>query len=86
MFGKQGRIQSGAGVRDSVESSFDYLFWIFDKFGTFYLILLLNKSILLPVKVRKIAGWVANSVDPDQTPRFALFVQACLSEYVEYVR
>ena len=29
--------------------------------------------------VSKNAGWDANSVDPDQTPRS---VQACLSEYL----
>ena len=33
---------------------------------TFYLILLFNKSILLSMNVCKVAGWVANSVDPDQ--------------------
>ena len=38
---------------------------------TLYLILLFNKSILLPTNLCKIAGWVANSVDPDQTPRSA---------------
>ena len=38
----------------------------------------------------KIAGWVANSVDPDETPHTAgissgstLFAQACLSEYIQ---
>ena len=36
-----------------------------------YLILLFNKSILLPVNVCKIAWCVVNSVDPDQTPRSA---------------
>ena len=42
----------------------------FDKFGTpSFLLLLLNKSILLPADVCKIAGWVANSIDPDQLPR-----------------
>ena len=35
----------------------------FDKYGTLFLILLFNKSILLPVCVCKIAGWVANSVN-----------------------
>ena len=42
------------------------------------------------MNVFKIAGWVANSVDPDQTPHSAavwqgstLFAQACVSEYVE---
>ena len=43
----------------------------FDKFGTLSLILLFNKSILLPVNLCKIAGRVANSVDRDQTPRSA---------------
>ena len=38
----------------------------FDKFGTLFLIPLLNKSRLLPVNMCKIAGWVANRVDPDQ--------------------
>ena len=38
---------------------------------TFYHILLFNKSILLPVNVCKIAGEVANSVDPDQMPHSA---------------
>ena len=28
-----------------------------------------NKSILLPMSVYKIAEWLANSVDPNQTPR-----------------
>ena len=40
-----------------------------DKFGTLFLILLIllfNESIFLPVNVCKIAGWVVNSVDPDQ--------------------
>ena len=37
----------------------------FDKFLSLFLTLF-NKFILLPVNVRKIAGWVANSVDPDQ--------------------
>ena len=47
--------------------------------------------ILLPVNMCKISGWVANSVNPDQTPHFVasdlglhcFFFQACLSEYVE---
>ena len=45
-----------------------------------------NMSIFLPVNVCKTVGWVANSVDPDQTLRSAasdlglLFAQACLSE------
>ena len=45
----------------------------FDKFRTLFLILLYNKSILLhvPVNVGKIAWWVANSVDSDQTPHSA---------------
>ena len=38
------------------------------------LIFLFNKSILLSLNVCKIAGWVANSVDPDQTPRSAASV------------
>ena len=53
--------------------------------------LIFNKSIFLPMNVYKIAGWVANRVDTDQTPHSAasdlglhcLFAQACLSEYVE---
>ena len=57
--------------------------------GHFSLYLFSTKSILLPVKVCKIAGSpsVANSVDSDQTPRSDLglycFAQACLSEYVK---
>ena len=43
----------------------------FDMSGTLFLVLLFNKSILPPVNVCKIAGLVANSVDPDQTPRSA---------------
>ena len=31
----------------------------------------LQQVILLPVSLSKIAEWVANTVDPDQTPRFA---------------
>ena len=31
----------------------------------------LNKSIQLPMNVYKIAGWVANSVEPDQMPQHA---------------
>ena len=34
-------------------------------------LLFILSSILLPIKVCKIAVWVANSVDPDQTPRCA---------------
>ena len=34
-------------------------------------IFLFNKSILLFVSVCEIAEWVANGVDPDQTPRSA---------------
>ena len=36
----------------------------------------------------KIAGWVANSVDPDEMPQFAGLIwiytvcQVCLSEYI----
>ena len=46
---------------------------ILDKLRTLalYLILLFNKSFLLPVNVCKIVEWVATSVDPDQTPRSA---------------
>ena len=41
------------------------------------------------MNVYKIAWWLANSVDPDQNPRYmtsdlsTLFAKACLSEYVE---
>ena len=38
---------------------------------TLNLILLFNKSIQLPVNVCKIAWWVANCANPDQTPRSA---------------
>ena len=49
---------------------------ILDKFGipkyshffSLHLILPFNKTILLPIIVCKIVGWVANSVDPDQMP------------------
>ena len=70
-----------------------YLFYIFTSL-TFKHILFFNKFILLRINVYKIAGWVANSVEADQTPRSAaergvwsgstLFAQACLSEYVKY--
>ena len=47
--------------------------------------------ILLPVNMCEISGWVANSVNPDQTPHFVasdlglhcFFFQACLSVYEE---
>ena len=39
--------------------------------GHLFLVLLFNKSIVLPVNVYNIAGRVANNVDPDQTPRSA---------------
>ena len=66
----------------------------FDKFGTppcFLRLLVFNKPILVPVNVCKVAGWVANIVDPDQTPRSVtsdldlhpVFAQVCLSEYIE---
>ena len=41
------------------------------------------------MNVYKIDGWVANSVDPDQTAFYGvwsgstLFAHACLSEYIE---
>ena len=38
---------------------------------TLYFSKLFKKSILLTVYVFKVAGCVANGVDPDQTPRFA---------------
>ena len=47
-----------------------------------------TSKILLPDIVSKIAEWVANSVDPDETPHSAAshlglqFAQACLSEYI----
>ena len=50
---------------------------MFDKFGITYFCLkyshplLFNKSILLPLNVCRIAEWMANSVDPDKTPRSA---------------
>ena len=61
-----------------------------DKFGrpylsqivaylTLYLILLFINSILLPVSVYKIAGWVTNSIDPDQTPRSAVWAYTICS-------
>ena len=44
------------------------------------------------MNVRKIAGWVANSTDPDQMPcsvacypGSTLLAKACFSEYVEEV-
>ena len=46
-------------------------------------------SIVLPVNVYKIAGWVTNSVDTDDAAfcgvwsGSTLFAQACLSEYVK---
>ena len=43
------------------------IWWVWDTFHYTSL----NKSILLPVNVCKIAGWEANSVDLDQTPRSA---------------
>ena len=51
----------------------------------------ITKSIFLPVSVPRITGWVANSVDPDQTPRSAasdlglhcLFRAACLNTQVK---
>ena len=42
-----------------------------DTFGALFLMLLFNKSILIPMSVCKIALSVANSVDPDQTSRSA---------------
>ena len=42
----------------------------------------LNISILLPVKMSKIAGWVANSEETDRTDR--LFTLVCLSEHLGY--
>ena len=44
----------------------------FDKFGTVFQIRFFNKSIVIPENVCKIARCVANSVDPDQTPRSAV--------------
>ena len=38
-----------------------------------------EKCILLPTIVSKIAGQVAKSVDPDETPQ-TLFAQACLTK------
>ena len=60
----------------------------FYKFGTFFLILFINKSILLPVNGCQIAGSEAKSEDPDQTPPFAasdLGLHCCsgLSKYIE---
>ena len=54
-----------------------------------YLFLDLNKNNLLPNVVSKIAGGVANSVDPDETPHFvgshldlhSLLRPVCLNTY-----
>ena len=49
-----------------------------------YLILLFNKSILPPVNVCKVVGWVANSVDPVLRRLIWVYtVCSSLSEYVE---
>ena len=98
----QGRIQRRRGkVR---MNPFDNKFLFHGKFWTHYinlgysilnvhtpyLLLYINKSILLSVNKCKMAGWVANSVDPDQTLRVVAsyrgatqFAHACLSEYME---
>ena len=47
------------------------IFTLFFHTIAFYLILLFNKSILLPLSMCKIAELVANSVDPDQMPHSA---------------
>ena len=53
-----------------------------------YLFLNLNKYIDYPILCLNIAGWVANSVDPDDMPNSAvsygstLYAQACLSKYI----
>ena len=39
---------------------------------TLYVILLFNKSNLLPVKMCEIVGCLANSVEPNQIPRSAV--------------
>ena len=76
----------------------------FDKFGisylpiiftlrTFYLILLFNKSILLPLNMYKIVGSVANIVDPDQMPQnvasdlglHCLLRPVCLNKYYKHI-
>ena len=41
-----------------------------------------TSTIHYPMLCLKIAGWVANSVDPDETPHSILFAQACVSEYM----
>ena len=64
--------EGSSGVQSNPSLTHNFIFMgHFDKFGTLYLVLLFNKSILLPVNVCEIAGWVENSVDPDQTPRSA---------------
>ena len=65
-----GRVSEGS-VEPPFDSKFHFNVEILDEFRTLFLNLLFNGSILLPRNVCKMAWWVANSVDPDQTPRCA---------------
>ena len=69
------RLMLDAHVRADSEGSVDPLppnsYSKFHFQVTLFPIPLFNKAILLPVNLCKIAGWVANSVDSDQTPRSA---------------
>ena len=76
----RGRFRGGGGVAGEGErfsgTVFDANFHFHGKFWVnlinltdFIKYFYFNKSILPPANVRKIAGQVANSVDPDQTPR-----------------
>ena len=53
--------------------------WKWDRLVTYWLALVvcvsvkIHKSMLLLVNASNIAGWVANSIDPNQTPRSAAF-------------
>ena len=84
LIGPQVRIQKGVRAVQSnphTKPHFDSKFHFHGKFWINLILRLFDKSILLPVNVYEIAGWVANSVDPDQTPPD--LAQACPSEYVE---
>ena len=98
LFKYRSRFIRGSGVQsNSIDSKFHFHWETLDKSDKLglpyvYLIPLFNKSILLSVNVCKIAGWVTNSLDPDQMPQNAacdLRYTVCpglSSEYnVEYV-